>query len=54
MLPIHLAVILRKIRDGETPDMPSPDEIVPVRVLLSALGGFVVLAALLGLWAALR
>ena len=54
MLPIHLAAILRRIRDGESPEMPTPDEIVPVRVLLTALSGFVALGALLWLWAALR
>jgi hypothetical protein len=45
---------LRKIREGENPDMPSPGEILPVRVLLSVLGGFVVVGALLALWGSLR
>jgi hypothetical protein len=54
MLPIHLGAILRRIREGENPGMPSPDEIVPVRVLVSVLCGFLALVALLGLWGALR
>ena len=53
MLAIHLAVILRKIRDGDITNIPSPGDIVPTRVILRALGGFVAVVALLSLWAAL-
>jgi hypothetical protein len=49
MLAIHLAVILRKIRDGDITNIPSPGDIVPTRVIF----GFVAVVALLGLWAAL-
>jgi hypothetical protein len=50
MLPIHLAMIIRKIRDGETAGIPSPDSVVPTRVIVRVAIGFLVVVALLFLW----
>ena len=49
MLAIHLAVILRKIRDGDITNIPSPGDIVPTRVILRALVGFVAVVMRAGL-----
>lgn len=53
MLPIHLAIILRRLWTGDIADFPTPDEVVPTRVIVRVLLAFLAVVALVCLWAAL-